>query len=258
MNRLTPETPPTNHLLFCTSQLPWLSWLDNVSDDDEENKQRDFYVQLINGYLPVLALLGLIQLLPFIFQYVAVHYESRKTQSDVQRSILRRFFYYQMANIFITVTAGSLLENLGEIIGDPQSILSLMADKVPTVVGYFISLIVTKILAGLPVVLLRLGALFRMAFLRCSFSEKMLTQRELNEVYRPQELLYGWEYPTQLLVIVICFTYSCISPIILPVGAIYFTCALLVYKFQVLYVYTPEYESGGEVRSRECVSKVVL
>ncbi|GMH72624.1 hypothetical protein TrST_g9881 [Triparma strigata] len=229
------------------AKLPWLSWLDNVSDDDEENKQRDFYVQLINGYLPVLALLGLIQLLPFIFQYVAVHYESRKTQSDVQRSILRRFFYYQMANIFITVTAGSLLENLGEIIGDPQSILSLMADKVPTVVGYFISLIVTKILAGLPVVLLRLGALFRMAFLRCSFSEKMLTQRELNEVYRPQELLYGWEYPTQLLVIVICFTYSCISPIILPVGAIYFTCALLVYKFQVLYVYTPEYESGGEL-----------
>ena len=64
---------------------------------------------------------------------------------------------------------------------------------------------------------------------------------------RPQELLYGWEYPTQLLVIVICFTYSCISPIILPVGAVYFTIALLVYKFQVLYVYTPEYESGGEL-----------
>jgi hypothetical protein len=48
-------------------------------------------------------------------------------------------------------------------------------------------------------------------------------------------------------VIVICFTYSCISPIILPVGAVYFTMALLVYKFQVLYVYTPEYESGGEL-----------
>ena len=117
-----------------------------------------------------------------------MHYENRKTKSDIQRSVLRRFFYYQMANIFITVTAGSILENLGEILNQPSSIMFTLAKNIPTVVGYFISLIVTKTLAGLPIVLLRLGALFRMAFLRICFSEKMLTQRELNEVYRPQEV----------------------------------------------------------------------
>lgn len=170
------------------AKLPFMSWLDDSTGDPDQDRKREFYVHLINGYLPVLALLGLIQLLPFIFQWVSVHYENRKTKSDIQRSVLRRFFYYQMANIFITVTAGSILENLGEILNQPSSIMFTLAKNIPTVVGYFISLIVTKTLAGLPIVLLRLGALFRMAFLRICFSEKMLTQRELNEVYRPQEV----------------------------------------------------------------------
>ena len=54
------------------------------------------------------------------------------------------------------------------------------------------------------------------------------------------------QYPTQLLVIVICFTYACISPVILPFGAAYFGFAYIIYKQQVMYVYTPRYESGGE------------
>jgi len=53
------------------------------------------------------------------------------------------------------------------------------------------------------------------------------------------------QYPTQLLVIVICFTYTCISPVILPVGAIYFGFAFIVYKKQIMYLYTPRFESGG-------------
>jgi hypothetical protein len=80
----------------------------------------------------------------------------------------------------------------------------------------------------------------------------MLTQRELDEVYRPENVQYGWEFPTQLLVIIICFTYACICPIILPVGAIFFGMALMVYKKQLLYVYTPVYESGGALFPDVC------
>ena len=54
------------------------------------------------------------------------------------------------------------------------------------------------------------------------------------------------QYPTQLFVIAICFTYAVISPIILPFAAVYFFCALLIFKKQMLFVYTPEYESGGD------------
>lgn len=71
--------------------------------------------------------------------------------------------------------------------------MELLGRSLPTVVGYFVALLITKILAGLPMVFLRVGALSRMLFLRAMFSRKMLTQRELDEVYRPENVQYGWE-----------------------------------------------------------------
>lgn len=94
-------------------------------------------------------------------------------------------------------------------------------------------------------VLLRFGALVRTMLLRTLLSEQNLTQRQLDSVYRLENMQYGWEFPTQLLVVVIVFTYAVICPVILPFGLVYFLVALVVYKKQILYVYSPIYESGG-------------
>eukprot|EP00550_Attheya_septentrionalis_P009222 CAMPEP_0198291930 /NCGR_PEP_ID=MMETSP1449-20131203/9268_1 /TAXON_ID=420275 /ORGANISM="Attheya septentrionalis, Strain CCMP2084" /LENGTH=1076 /DNA_ID=CAMNT_0043990617 /DNA_START=67 /DNA_END=3297 /DNA_ORIENTATION=- len=226
------------------ARIPGMDWIETFDGGN--------LYGFINGYLPVMALLTLILVLPFIFTWIASKYERRKTFSDIQESILGRYFYYQLANIYITVTAGSLWKSLADILDHPSNVLEILGRSLPTVVGYFIALLSTKILAGLPMVILRFGALGRMLFLKTFFREAKLTQQELDEVYRPEQLLYGWEYPTQLLVIVICFTYACISPLILPVGALYFLGALMVYKKQALYVYTPTYESGGLLFSSAC------
>jgi len=231
------------------AKIPGLGWL-----TDEEGEPLS---ALINGYLPVAALLVLISVLPFIFHWIASTQENRKTSSSVQESILGRYFYYQMANIYVTVTAGSIWESLFKIIDEPRQALSILGRALPQVVGYFISLLLTKIMAGLPMVLMRSGAASRLLLLRGLFSKDKLTQREIDEVYRPQELWYGWEYPTQLLVVIICFTYAVISPCILPFGAIYFYCALIVYKKQVLHVYTPIYESGGSMFPGACLRMLV-
>ena len=119
-------------------------------------------------------------------------------------------------------------------------------------VGFFVSLLMTKTLAGLPIIMLRIPSLMRKMFVRLVFRQKFLTEREIDEVNKRETLQSGMEYPNQLLVIVICFTYACISPIILPIGSIYFLAALVVYKNQVLLVYAPEYESGGAMVSGRC------
>ena len=202
--------------------------------------------KFVNGYLPVVALLTLILILPLMFEVIARKYERRKTVSDVQASMLGRYFYYQVLNLYITVTAGSLWRSLADILDHPSSLLELLGSSLPSMVGYFVALLVTKILAGLPLVFVRVGALSRMLFLRSlTPQEAKLSQRELDEIYRPENVQYGWEFPTQLLVIMIVFTYAVICPVILPVGVFYFSFALLVYKKQVLYVYQPVYESGG-------------
>ena len=231
------------------AMIPGLEWVGQIRGGR--------FTSLINGYLPVITLLGLILLLPLIFQWVATSYEKRKTLSGVQNSIVCRYFYYQLANIYITVTAGALWTSLADIIDHPQNLLVILGKKLPQLAGYFISLLLTKTLAGLPMVLLRIGALSRMIFLKSCFNKKRLTQRELNEVYRKQPIYYGWEYPTHFLVIIICFTYACISPLVLPVGSLYFFVALLVYKKQALYVYSPTYESGGKMFP-QAVSKTLF
>ncbi|GKY92356.1 hypothetical protein MPSEU_000206500 [Mayamaea pseudoterrestris] len=218
-------------------QVPGLEWIDTIHGGE--------FSQFVNGYLPVVALLALIMILPVIFEYVAVNFEHRKTYSDIQASMLGRYFYYQLANVYVSVTAGSIAKVLASLIDRPSSFLELLGQSLPQMAGYFIALLVTKTLAGLPMIFIRFGALGRMLFLKLLSNEKKLTQRELDAVYRLENVQYGWEFPTQLLVVVIVFTYAVICPIILPFGLIYFLGALTVYKKQVLYVYSPVFESGG-------------
>lgn len=71
------------------SELPFFLWIDFVVGTNVSN--------LIIGYLPVIALLAIIALLPTFFRSLATNYEQRKTHSDVQQSVLTRFFYYQVS-----------------------------------------------------------------------------------------------------------------------------------------------------------------
>ena len=97
------------------AMIPGLEWVGEIHGGTWD--------ALINGYLPVITLLGLILLLPIIFEWVATSYEKRKTLSGVEDSIVGRYFYYQLANIYITVTAGAIWTSLADIIDHPQSLL---------------------------------------------------------------------------------------------------------------------------------------
>lgn len=58
------------------SRIPGLEWILTYNNGA--------LTGFINGYLPVVALLCLILLLPLIFEWVAINYENRKTKSGVQ------------------------------------------------------------------------------------------------------------------------------------------------------------------------------
>ena len=79
-----------NMLLSITVQLTGWDWVITHGD----GKLYDF----VNAYLPVVFLLTIIMLLPYIFEWVALSYERLKTQSEVERSILTRYFYYQVSS----------------------------------------------------------------------------------------------------------------------------------------------------------------
>lgn len=99
------------------------------------------------------------------------------------------------------MTAGSIWISISEILARPYAVLEILGNSLPAVVGYFITLIVTKMLAGLPIIILRPYALFRYLFLRMIQRKKYMTQRELDNVYCLEPVYYGWEYPSQMLVV---------------------------------------------------------
>lgn len=146
----------------------------------------------VNGYLPVAALLALTMVLPVIFEFLATKFERRKRLSDVQNSMLGRYFYFQVLNVYISVTAGGVWKSLADIIDHPTSILGLLGESMPFMVGYFVSLLVTKVLVGLPAVFLRFGALSKMCLRRMLSSPSKLTQRELDEMYSPENVLVSF------------------------------------------------------------------
>ena len=93
------------HLIFCVlyiivlnnqvifhflAKIPGLGWITDGGNEE--------LISLINSYLPVVALLTLILILPYIFEAVAIYYEHRKTLSDVTRTTVSRYFYYQVSS----------------------------------------------------------------------------------------------------------------------------------------------------------------
>lgn len=73
------------------------------------------------------------------------------------------------------------------------------------------------------------------------------TPRDFSDASDPLiiSLNYGYHYTIPLLIFVIVLTYSCISPLILIFGCIYFIVAYIIYKYQFLYIHYPKYETYG-------------
>jgi hypothetical protein len=239
----------------------------------------------LGTYLPVLALLGLIAVLPHVFEYIAVEHEGLKSWSRVEATILQRYFGYQMANIWITVVSGTIFSALSCIVARAERLPVLLAMSLPNVAVYFMGLIAVKALSGLPLKLVQVVPLLahlgrrgarctslaaRAVKLFCCrraeggvgsgrsaagrSSPRGLEDRRAGEERdaereaRHTQLLqirYGVEYPDLLLVLVICLVYAVLSPLIMCFGALFFFAAGFVYRYIFLYVHVPAFESGG-------------
>jgi len=97
----------------------------------------------------------------------------------------------------------------------------------------------------LPIQLINPGSFLVNYFLRILKICK--TPRDYSNASDPMKisLNYGYHYTIPLLIFVISLTYSCISPLILIFGCIYFIVAYIVYKYQFLYIHYPKYETYG-------------
>lgn len=170
--------------------------------------------KFLNNYLAVGILLILLALLPFVFDFISRNYEGVKLESEIQNSIMSRYFYYQLANVFVAVGLGSIANSIHEILQNPSSILSILGSSVPSFSIYFANLIITRAFTGIPIEMLRIFPLLDIMIVQYCSNKKKLTRRELMEgAFADPPMVYGWIYPNILMGLMIMVTYSCVSTI---------------------------------------------
>lgn len=201
---------------------------------------------IFNDYLALGLLLILLACLPLIFDTITRRYEGKKQESEIQSSIMTRYFYYQLANVYVSVWGGTIITNISDILYSPASILSILGYSLASFSTYFANLIIIKTFTVVPIEALRLWPLILVQTVKMCTDKKKVTRRELRSgAFSDPIMVYGWIYPSVLMVLMIMVTYCCIVPLIMPIITLYFCLAYCNYKYQLLYVYVNTYQAGG-------------
>ncbi|CAM9535056.1 unnamed protein product [Scytosiphon promiscuus] len=238
---------PVTLLYLLLSEDSVTSYADWIADLYDNSSVFAALVQLLQP----MALLVLMNTLPPLIRLLGM-LEGFPAESRNQQAILSRYFYFQIINVFLVTTiANSILDTISEIVEEPTRTFTLLGEALPKVVaGFFAEYIILKLFAGLWVELTRTISLMQEYLLRVIWPRKTPRDRAAVVMGIRPYFDAGWfNYPKyiaqDLLVVVICLTYSIVNPFILVVGIPYFFACQLVYKHQMLFVYEPLYETGG-------------
>ena len=214
--------------------LPFLKQLDPIS------------YSLLQGQLPVVALMCSVAVLPVLFKQVATTVEGCKSVLDIRSRVFDWFFFYQLANVYLILLAGSVFGALTDVLDNPVSIVGILANSLPTVSTFFINFMITSLLSDIPLMMLRIGPLIVYKLYLKVFDPHKMTRREFLEgPLKNAPIKYEIVLPKMLYLAAVQMTFMVISPILLMISGLLFTWAFLAWKYQLCYVITPSTQLGG-------------
>ena len=193
-----------------------------------------WYYELMQSVLPVILLLSLLNLLPLIFQLIGRFYERTKAVSILDLSVVRRFFLFQFVNVYISVVSTAVISDFREAWRSPTKLLEQIAKGTPESSFYFAKLLVFQC-GSSPLWLLR--------------AWPFISRGWKTWTVQPPELpamMYGWAYPKVVMAFTIAVTFWVFAPVLTCVAAVYFFLVNCAFRYLILYVHMPPYESGGE------------
>ena len=240
----------TSGVLFWASVLATVAFISQLSTLEEylpfiKNLNPVLY-SLLQGQLPVIALMVFISLLPAIFEYASMKIEGQKSVLAVRARVFDWFFYYQMANVYLMLLAGSVFGALSDVLDSPVSIVGIFANALPTVSTFFINFMLTELLSGIPLKMLRINPIVIYKLYLRIFDSRKLTRRQLLEgPLADEDVSYEEEIPQILYLVAIQLTFMVISPFLLIITGFLFSAHFLAWKYQFCYVITPSTQMGG-------------
>ena len=200
--------------------------------------------QALNAMLPIIVLLSIINLLPLCFTGLAQLYERSKSNSAVDLSVVDRFFRFQFVNVYVSIFTSAILQELGKAWASPYTFVKSLGRETPSAAFYFARLL-----------LFQCGT----TPLWCLRAWPLLSRGYNSSTQEPPELpgmLYGWAFPKVMMTFTIFCTFWIFSPILSAIACVYFVLISFAFRYLILFVHMPCYESGGlffyEVMDRVC------
>lgn len=199
-----------------------------------------------------LALIILTSLLPAILGWFCT-LEGHIGQGVLQASLFSKLTLFMIVQtFFISAIAGSIVSDMEALLDDPVGkIQNILATKIPIQAVTFMSLVFVKASVGLMTELLRVWAII-FAVLHYLLAPN-LTQEEkesdwmgLMPLCNPGGLWFAWYFADVVLMFVVLFVYSVLSPISSVLMLAVFFLLQVVYRNQLIYVYDPSNDAGGK------------
>ncbi|KHG29773.1 Membrane protein [Gossypium arboreum] len=202
--------------------------------------KQKFMNQLVTGYLPsVILMLFMYAVPPTMMLFSTI--EGNVSHSERKKSAGIKVLYFTIWNVFfVNVLSGSIIRQLS-VFSSFRDIPTQLAKAVPTQATFFTTYVLTSGWASLSFEVIQLFPLL------CNGFRRFILRRQ-EEPCSNHALTFPHhtEIPRLLLFGLLGFTCSIMAPLILPFLLVYFFLAFLVYRNQILNVYVPKYESGGQ------------
>lgn len=164
------------------------------------------------------------------------------------RVYVRRYFMYQIANVYLILVAGSVWSSIVAAIQRPAAIITYLAAAMPSVSTFFVNYLITIWLSGVPYKLIRRGRALEYLMYYYTHSAQYTTRRMMKTgPFRDTRVQYGTELSDVLYALCVVVLYWVISPVVLLFATPLFWSWYYTWKYEYAFVVTRVYESGGEL-----------
>ncbi|KAL1538737.1 CSC1-like protein HYP1 [Salvia divinorum] len=199
----------------------------------------ELVTQVVTGYLPSLILETFLDLVPPVM-IVLSSIQGYIAHSQIEKSACIKMLWFTVWNVFFAnVLSGTALYRI-DVLLEPKRIPELLAVAVPGQASFFIAYVVTsgwtKTFSS---------ELFRVKRLMLNILKGSLCCDSDDELEVPSNP-YHKEIPRILFFSLLGITYFFLSPLILPFVMIYYGLGYIIYRNQLLNVYSPKFETGGK------------
>lgn len=157
----------------------WSSLVNSVDSFASLVPLPKYQQQLVSAGIMLILLL----LLPLIFDILSRYYEGLKTETEIQNSIMTRYFYYQLINVYVTVGFGNMnmWTQILVILKSPHILVTIVGSTIPAVSLFFANLVILKVFSAVPIEMCRPYQLSTILLVSNCIDKRKTTRRDLRQ-----------------------------------------------------------------------------